>query len=120
MQRKKIILVVVALLLVLVAVFFSYKSYHKVKAPDTQTTDTSSQTSKPPVNTINLPHADSSLIPILGKVLDDAFDASAKNDYKKLGSLIIYRGPDVKRLGIDVFNAKNNYERNVVRLTSEV
>ncbi|MDB5281523.1 MAG: hypothetical protein JWO06_598 [Bacteroidota bacterium] len=80
-----------------------------VKAPDVR-----------PMNTLNLPHADSTLIPVLSKIVDDAFDASAKKDYAKLGSLIIYKGPDSTRYGYDVFNAKNGYERNVVKITADV
>ena len=69
---------------------------------------------------INLPHADSGLIPVVGKLLDEALEASTKKDYNTLASLLVYRGPDDKRNGLDVFNAKNKYEKNVTRITGEV
>jgi hypothetical protein len=73
-----------------------------------------------PQNTINLPHADTSLIPILSKVVDQAFDASAKKDYRQFASLVIYRGPDSLKLGYDLFNAKNSFDKNVLRITADV
>ena len=67
-----------------------------------------------------MPHADTSLIPILSAVLDDAFAASDKKDYAHLASLIIYRGPDVKKMGYEVFDARNPYDKTVVRVTADV
>jgi len=82
--------------------------------------DTTAAQSMRPVNNITLPHADTALIPVLSKILDDAFAASAQKDYNQLGSYIIFRGPDPKRLGRDVFNAKINYDKTIVRITSDV
>ena len=73
-----------------------------------------------PLGGANLPHADSSLAPVLAKVMDDAFAASKAKDYAKLASYLVYRGPDMKRFGYDVFNTKNAYERGVVRVTADV
>lgn len=73
-----------------------------------------------PQNTINLPHADTALIPELSKILDEAFVASTKKDYNQLASLLVYRGPDSLKFGNAVYNAKNNYEKNVLRITADV
>lgn len=67
----------------------------------------------------NLPHADSTLIPVVGKIVDEAMEASAKKDYNTLASLLVYRGPDNKRNGMDVYNPKNKNEKNIVRITGE-
>jgi len=90
------------------------------KEDKNQATQTDTNTVSQPLNTINLPHADTSLIPILSKILDDAFDASGKKDYSRLAPMLVYRGPDMNRYGTDVFNAKNKYEKNVVRITADV
>ncbi len=71
-------------------------------------------------NPITLPHADTSLIPVFSKILDDAFAASSKKDYKTLASLIVYMGPDSTRFGADVYNTKSTYELNVMRITADV
>ncbi|MBK7147812.1 MAG: hypothetical protein IPH78_03080 [Bacteroidetes bacterium] len=73
----------------------------------------------PMLDLSNLPKADSVLIPILSKTLDEAFAASEKKDYAALASMIIYRGPDSLRMGYDVFNYKSNYEKSIVRITGE-
>src|SRR3954470_23839089 len=94
--------------LVLLSITFyctSCKSCKKAEPAQTITSDTT--THAVPLNTINLPHADTSLIPILTKVLNEAFDASIKKDYAQLASFIVYRGPDSLKFGYDVFNAKN-------------
>lgn len=98
----------------------SCKSCNKPSEQNNTTADTTSALANHPINSINLPHADTSLIPVLTKILDESFAASAQKDYAHLASLIIYRGPDPARLGQDVFNAKNNYEKNVVRITADV
>jgi hypothetical protein len=91
----------------------------KAETPMATQVDTSSAVSTP-LNTINLPHGDTSLIPILSKVLDEALVASAQKNYSKLAGLMIYRGPDEKRFGQDVYHARNADELAVVRITSQV
>lgn len=105
--------------LALLVVNSSCKSCNKEEKTATAI-DTTAVSVRPPVNTINLPHADSSLIPVLTKILNDAFDASNKKDYKTLAQLIVYRGPDVKRYGYAVFDAKNPYDRKAVSITADV
>ncbi len=90
------------------------------KTTSSDTTAVAASPSPPPVNNINLPHADSSLVPILKEILTNAFDASNKKDYKTLASLIVYRGPDVKRYGYATFDAKNAYDRKAVAITADV
>ena len=122
-MRKKIqVLTVVTIsIAVLLLAIPSCKSCNKSdKATVAVDTTSAKPTDFKPMNTVNLPHADSTLIPVLSKLLDEAFDASAKKDYSKLASLIIYKGPDSTRFGYDVFNAKSNYERAVVKITADV
>jgi hypothetical protein len=103
----------------LLSVFSSCKSCHKGSESGQVKTDSTAATTAP-ANTINLPHADTSLIPVFSKILDSAFAASAKKDYKTLGTFIVYMGPDSSRFGADVYNTKKNYELNVVRITADV
>ncbi len=117
MNFKPVYPIVIGILLCAVYVLPSCNS--KKTESTVAKTDTTA-TSTTPVNTINLPHADTSLIPILAKVIDDALDASAKKDYNRLGSLIIYIGPDMNRLARDVYRPKNPYEKNVMRITGDV
>lgn len=121
-MKKRAGLAVAAVIgIIISAGFSSCKSCNKGSDAANIHADSSAGPVAPHVqNTINLPHADSSLAPILSKVLDDAFEASRKKDYAKLASLLVYRGPDMNRFGYSVFNVKNNYERNVVRITAEV
>jgi len=117
MIKKVFAIAVLGISISLILMNTSCKSCKKEeKLPQVDTTATSSA----PVNSINLPHADTAVIPVLAKVLDEAFDACSKKDYAKLGSLIVYRGPDTKRYGYDVFNAKNNYDKKSLSITAEV
>ena len=101
--------------------FSSCKSCNKSDNAQTTQVDTTTKAAAPQgLNTLNIPHADSSLAPVLAKLMDEVFDASKRKDYNKLATYIIYRGPDMKRFGYDVFNAKNAYERGVVKITSDV
>jgi len=118
MIKKVSVFVVLIVTGSLLLVNSSCKSCKKEDKP--VATDTTTVPGTPPVNTIDLPHADTSVIPILSAILDEAFDASSKKDYNKLASLIVYRGPDTKRYGYDVFNAKNNYDRKAVSITADV
>jgi hypothetical protein len=95
------------------------KQGHKDEEAKATVADTSIKAAAA-VSPINLPHADTSLIPVFSKIVDDAFDASAKKDYTKLASLLVYRGTDEKRFGYDVFNARNANELAVVRITAQV
>ena len=107
--------VLIALLPVAIS---SCKSCNKSNTPDITKSDTT--TTSTPAHSINLPHADTSLIPVFSKILDEAFDASAKKDYDKLATYIVYRGINQARFGNDVFNTKHNDEKAVVKITSEV
>ncbi len=119
-MRNKIILVATVLLLAVCVIgFFSYKSCKKKEVIQPVAVDTTT-TILHPQQTIDLPHADTTLIPVVSKVLDEAFDASAVKDYNRLASLVVYRGPDSLKFGYDVFNANNKYDRNVLRITADV
>jgi len=123
-MRKRILcgVSITVIVLTFVVQLTSCKSCNKTDSAQSVPVDTAS-TSKVPqglTNTMNLPHADSSLAPILTKAMDNIFDASKGKDYNKLASYIVYRGPDMKRFGYDVFNAKNAYEKAVVKITADV
>jgi hypothetical protein len=96
----------------------SCKSCKKKEEPVASITDTASIPT--PIHSINLPHADTTFIPILSAVLDGAFDASMRKDYKQLASYIIYRGPDTLKYGYDVFDAKNSFDKKIVKVTADV
>ena len=100
-------------------ILFLYSCKSCNKGNDSSALKIDTTVTSPVTNPVNLPHADTSLIPIFSKILDDAFNASAKKDYKTLGSLIVYMGPDSARFGNDVYNTKNSYELNVVRITAD-
>jgi len=119
MFKKLTALLFLSGVLMLLVFNSSCKSCKKEDKPAT-TIDTTAMSVRPPVNNITLPHADSSLIPILAEILNTAFDASAKKDYKTLAKLIVYRGPDMKRFGYAVFDAKNPYDRKAVSITADV
>ena len=122
MMKKRIgFFAIVSIVLFVSIGFSSCKSCNKADNTQATHTDTASAAVAPQaVNAINLPHADSALAPVLAKLMDNVFDASKKKDYNKLATYLIYRGPDLKRFGYDVFNPKSAYERNVVRITGEV
>ena len=118
-MKKGIGLLAVAIITLTGSIGFSSCKTDKKTTEAVVTTDSTAATPHVP-SAINLPHADSSLAPVFAKIMDDVFDASKKKDYTKLASYLIYRGPDMKRFGYSVFNPKNAYERNVVRITAEV
>ena len=103
----------------LIFILPSCKSCNKKEETPVQTADTT-KFSLQPSNTLTLPHADTSLVPVLSAVLDEAFDASASKDFNRLASLIVYRGPDERRMGNDVFTTKTKMEKGVVKATGEV
>lgn len=110
----------IGLLAGVVLVLFFQSSCKWFKKEDKPTiADTTQLTTSAPTTT-QLPHADTSIIPVLSNILDEAFTASKAKDYAKLGSLIVYRGNDMNRYGYDVFNTKNSTERKVVSITAEV
>ncbi len=118
-MRNKIILIVLAVIVLAgVAGFFGWKSYQKKQTLLPVNTDTASVPTS--VHTIDLPHADTTLIPVVSAVLDEAFEACAAKDYNRLASLVVYRGPDSLKFGYAVFNAKNKFDRNVLRITADV
>lgn len=97
------------------------KSCKKDKeTPVVNTQDSSGTALNNMPNTLNLPHADTTMIPVLKEVLEKAFDASLQKDYNALAGYIIYRGPEEKRHGMDVFRNKGEYEKSIVRITSDV
>lgn len=72
-----------------------------------------------PENSVEAPRADTSVIPMLAEVLDKVFEVSVKKDYSALGNMLVYRGPDQNRLGVEVHSLKNNYDKTIVRITGE-
>jgi hypothetical protein len=109
-----------AVLLTVVYTLPSCKQCKKDKSDSTVSTDSTTTAINPNIKTIDAPHGDTTLIPILANILEQAFEASQKKDYEKLGLLMVYRGPDDKRHGDDVFRAKNKYEKGVVKITADV
>jgi hypothetical protein len=107
-------------LLIVVGLLFVNSSCKSCKKEEKPVTVDTTAVSTAPVNSIDLPHADTAVIPILSKILDEAFEASSKKDYNKLGSLLVYRGPDTKRYGYGVFDAKNSYDRKSLSITADV
>ncbi len=98
----------------------SCKSCKKEKPVEAVTADSGTTSVIIPPNMLNISHADTSIVPLLTKVLEDAFDASNKKDYTRLGSAIVYRGPDSTKQGYGVFNAKNKFDKTVVKITADV
>lgn len=109
-----------AVLLIVASLLLTNSSCKSCKKEDKSVSVDTSSVSLRPANSITLPHADTAVIPVLAKVLDEAFEASSKKDYNKLGSLIVYRGPDSTRYGYAVFNAKNSYDRKSLSITADV
>ncbi|MCW5908614.1 MAG: hypothetical protein KIS94_12200 [Chitinophagales bacterium] len=120
MNRKTTILLVALLLTSVAFISQSCKSCKKEKESEATTSDSTALPGNLNVNTIDAPHGDTSLIPILADVLTKTFEAAQKKDYAAFGSYIVYRGPDDNRHGYDVFNVKNNYEKNIVKITADV
>lgn len=121
MAKKGIALLFTLLIIIISTIVLpSCKSCKKNTEAKEGPKDTTAIQSGPHVQSINLPHADSALAPVLGKIMDGVFEASRKKDYTTLASYLIYRGPDMQRMGYSTFNAKNTYERNVVRITADV
>lgn len=118
-NKKAIFILFIFVIGSLLFVLPSCKSCNKKEEVPALTADTTTF-SLQPSNTLTLPHADTSLVPLLSAVLDDAFDASAKKDYNRLASLIVYRGPDERRMGYDVFTTKVKMEKGVVKATADV
>jgi hypothetical protein len=119
MKNKSLPLITIAALALVTIHFSSCKSCKKDQPAPVTNTDTTSALIQPQ-HTIDLPHADTSLIPFLSKTLDDAFDASVKKDYARLASQIVYRGPDSLRFGNAVFNSKTKFDKNIIRITADV
>ena len=122
-NRNKIVLVVAvcAMLLSLIIMLPSCKSCNKPKevtppASDTITVPTTNMNT----GTLTTPHGDSTLIPVFTDILEKAFAASKAKDYENLGSLMVYRGSDKKRHGLDEFRTKNAFDKSVVKVTAEV
>ncbi|MCS6934872.1 MAG: hypothetical protein NZM35_06960 [Chitinophagales bacterium] len=110
------LIIIAALTGVVAGAYFLYKRQNTYPVlPPVPVNDTLSN-----VKVITAPHADTSLIPVLSKVVEEAIKLSEEKNYERLAGLILYRGPDEKRLGTDVFNAANKTEREVIRITAEV
>ncbi|MFN8299929.1 MAG: hypothetical protein U0T75_12550 [Chitinophagales bacterium] len=111
---------VIKLAVVVIAVLAIVVSGCKGKKGDggTKPSDTTSVAQNPTPGTLTLPHADSTLIPVLGAVVDEVFTALAKKDNKAFASYFIYRGPDSLRVMNDVFGVSTPFERDWVRITA--
>lgn len=110
-----------ALLLLVVAAIAGIESCKSCNKKDDNTVkpaDTA-QANLSNSGTLTLPHADTTLIPLLASVIDEAFDASSKKDYKRFANCIIYRGPDSLRYFTDVFTYNTPYEKQLVKITSD-
>lgn len=121
MSKRTILYIGVAILLVsmLAAGVYWYKTSYVKETIEPIVTDTTAISLKPS-GTLTLPHADTSLIPLFSETLDAAFQASKSKDYAKLGSLLVYRGPNQNKHGYDVFDTKNSFDKGVVKVTAEV
>lgn len=113
-------IITLGITVVAISLFPSCKQCKKDKTNGTTTSDTTSLLNNPNIKTIDAPHGDTTLIPVLSGILQQAFEAAQQKDYDKLGSLLVYRGADDKRHGSDIFNTKNAYEKSVVKITGEV
>lgn len=109
-----------SIMLAVISLLPSCKQCKKDKTDGTTTSDTTYVLNNPNINTIDAPHGDTTLIPVLSGILQQAFEAAQQKDYDKLSSLLVYRGADDKRHGSDIFNTKNAYEKSVVKITGEV
>jgi hypothetical protein len=92
----------------------SCKSCKKEEKPAVTTTDT--VTTAPPVSTISLPHADTTLIPVLSAKMDEVYSLSLKKDYNKLAECFVLVTPD----GFIPYNAKDKHQRKLISITSDV
>lgn len=120
MLKKVLIVLLVSVSTCGILFTTSCKSCNKDKKETTTETKVDTTTTTTPVPTISAEHGDTSMIPVLSKVLDDAFAASKQKNYAALAPYIVYRGPDSLRHGNDGFTLKNNYEKSIVRITSDV
>lgn len=121
MFNKWLVLLGVVLGLGFAASLQSCKGCNKEKT-DAVVADTTTVANNtvPGFGTVTAPRGDTALIPILAKILDDAFAASQKKDYAALASFIVYRGPDSMRYGMDVFTYKTPYEKAIMKTTGDV
>lgn len=118
MNRNKTIAIAVVLIgaIAIGGGWYWYKS-SKNQQPVLPVIDTTGMSK---VDVITAPHADTSLIPILSKVLEEAFAYSQAKEYDKLAAMLVYRGADQQRYGYDVFNVRDKSEKETVRITAEV
>ena len=96
-KRAVFFIVALAFISILAGTLSGCKSCKKSDAGQASHSDTTAaSTNTAPLNSINLPHADTSLIPILSKQLDAIFAASTAKDYNKMANAdgILYC-PDV-------------------------
>lgn len=121
-KHKVFFAVSVSALLIGMAVLLpSCKSCNKPQEVIPPASDTiTAPTTNMNTGTLTTPHGDSSLIPVFTDILEQAFAASKAKDYENLGSLMVYRGNDKKRHGLDVFRTKNAFDKSVVKVTAEV
>jgi len=119
MMKLRISFIVFAVVLAIGAASFSACKQCNKKTETVVEPYDSTAVSLRPENSVEAPRADTSVIPMLAEVLDKVFEVSVKKDYAALGSMLVYRGPDQKRLGIDVHSLKNNYDKTIVRITGE-
>jgi hypothetical protein len=118
-MKTKVLLT--GIMILLISALFSTSSCKQCKK-EQQPVSTTDTTAAPNlnVNTIDAPHGDTSLIPVLGGILEHAFALAQTKDYAALGAQMVYRGPVEQRHGVDVFDVKNSYDKNIVKVTAEV
>lgn len=115
MIKKLAVLSVLVAVASLLLLHTSCKGCKKEEKPVT-TDSVSARPSTAPINNINLPHADTSLIPILSQILDETFEASAKKDYSKLATSFVLVTPD----GFVPYTTKDKELKKLISITSEV
>jgi len=96
----------------------SCSSCNREEKTDQSASDSSSVAPTLPV--VNYVRADSSLRQPVEDALQDVFRYSRQQDFAKLGELMMYRGGDPNRMGVDYFHVQNKDERKIVQITSTV
>lgn len=115
-KNKTLALLLSVALVMGLATFYSCKQCKKEESKPVPTDTTVTTT---PVKVIDLPNADSTLIPIVSEVLQNAFAASTKKDMAKLATYLIYTGIDTLRYGKDTYKINKKEDKELVMLTSQ-
>lgn len=96
----------------------SCSSCNREDKTDKSSTDSTSVSPALPV--VNYTRADSSLRQPIEDALQQVFRYSQQQDYARLGELMMYRGGDPNRMGVDYFHVQNKEERKIIQITSNV